>query len=100
MTVTEDSEISNLHVSKNWLRFNLIWDALNDILDKIIDIEEGLYNRAMWVKFKASNDNQETYLVIYRMYFKSPIARLIANSSNDHIDINGCNLLEQAPGVF
>lgn len=100
MTVTEDSEINNLHVSRNWLSFNLTWDALNDIIDKIIDTEEGLYNRAMWIRFMASNDSQETYLVIYQMYFKNPIYKLNLDSSNNHIDINGCNLLEQAPGVF
>jgi hypothetical protein len=100
MTITGDSDINSLHVNKNWSVFNIKWNAMIDIIDKITNPEEGLYNRLMWVRFKASSSSLETYLVVYRVFFKSPIVKLNLDSSNNHIDINGSDLIEQAPGVF
>jgi hypothetical protein len=107
MTVTEDSEIVDLDLTITWSTFSLTWDAMVDMYDVLPDLSsdpevviKSFYNTNMWVRFKAVSIDKETNLISYRMYFKNPIATLSQDPLNDHIDLNGCNLLEQAPEVY
>jgi hypothetical protein len=107
MTVTEDSEINVLDVTTSWRDFHLTWEAMADMYDMLPDlssdpevITKSFYNTNIWIRFKATSGNRETFLISYRVYFKSPITQSGKDPSNNHIDLNGSNLLEQAPEVY
>lgn len=100
MSITGDSDVNNLNFTTSWITYKITWNVLTDISDKVSDPLEGFYNRNMWVKFKATSENKSTILISYRIYFKSPVVQLNKNPTNDHIDIMGSSLMEQAPEVF
>lgn len=107
MSVTEGSEINVLGLTTSWRTFNLTWDAMIDLYDMLPDLSpdpevviRSFYNTNIWIRFRAASGDKETTLVSYRVYFKNPIVAQGKDSSNNHIDLNGCNLLEQAPEVY
>jgi hypothetical protein len=113
MHIMEESGITGLNFNKNWVGFDFVWNAKGDTGFNGYTGAQGytgahgytgievLYNQSMLIRFQASNNiGMETPPVTYNLLFKNPIVKLNLDSSNNHIDINGCNLLEQAPGVF
>jgi hypothetical protein len=100
MTCTVDSNLTDVELFPRWMGYHITWDAMHDISDKIPDPEEGLYNRNMWVRFKASSGNLETILISYRLFYKNPIVPSPMDPSNKYICIDGISLLEQAPEVY
>ena len=90
MSVTEGSEINDLPFIVNWSGFDLTWNAVSDM-------EEDFYNKNIWIRFKAVSDDKETDIVSYRIFFKNPITQTSNRSINNKIDMNGSDLMIQAP---
>ena len=101
MTLTGDSDTQDLNLIPSWISFNLTWNAWSDIQDKVLDPEEeDLYNRNIWIKFRATSGSKQTFLISYRIFYKNPIYQVAKDATNDHIDMVGSSLLEQAPEVY
>jgi hypothetical protein len=100
MSLTGDSDVQDLNLIPSWISFNLTWDAWVDIQGKVMDPEEGMYNRNIWIRFRATSGSKETFLISYRVYYKNPVYPVSKDSTNDHIDMYGSSLMEQAPEVY
>lgn len=100
MTLTGDSDTQDLNLTTSWRPFSLTWDAWADVHDKVMDQGEGLYNINMWIRFRATSGSKQTFLISYRIFYKNPVYPIAKDVTNDHIDMVGSSLLEQAPEVY
>ena len=86
--------------------FQYILDYLQTTWDPSDTDDEGklilspIYNRVLYIRFRATSGNEETELISYRLFFKNPIMPIFKNTSNRYQGISRYSILEQAPKVF